>query len=554
MKPDSEEMSIDPSSEIIAPPLPEKEKEAKEVSSQGTVHGSAQPSAKYAAWFAEFEKEPTTEGKLRLGMDFMRTTLSQGETPRFKDFWECRRICLVLFKENIPAKMRTELWGEYVELSNEARRLKEILDEQAAFAIEQIELAILSIEADLEHLSTLVEHTPDIAFPEESVCIKEKQDSYNMIQKELLLLNTLAMRINGMRKEIIKTEMRIRIKNKLLERLSACGDKVFPRRKELIKNISQEFVGDIEQFVQTYFQSDEIKELPLHVLREEIKFLQLLAKILTLNTQAFSVTRQKLSECWDKIKHQEKDRKKEVHQKKQAHRQNFDLVLAQIQAFAEECRGEMTAAVCHARALEISDHMRGVELGRDEVRALKDELAKAKNLVLDREQEKEQQRALKEKEVELKKREKIQALKDELSSLIQRIHEFELDYLSSKREELTKEFDALGMNKIERQVIDRMFKQLKDAVAEKKEKAVLSLSEDDLRSLEQLKLLLKERVERRTEIKSQLEHYRKALGGSGFDFEKAMMYRELIETEKSSLEKIEAAIEELEQKIEEIEG
>jgi DNA repair exonuclease SbcCD ATPase subunit len=312
---------------------------------------------------------------------------------------------------------------------------------------------------------------------------------------------------------------------------------------------------DVEQFVQIYFQTSEIKELPLHVLREEIKFLQLLAKILTLNTQAFTATRQKLSECWDKIKTQEKDRKKEIVQKREAYRQNFDLVIERINVFAEECRApEMTLQTCNARASEISEYMRSVELGRDEVKALKDELFKAKKIILDREQEKEEQRSLKEKEIELKRREKIHALKEELSSLIAHIAEIDMDQLHTKREEIAKEFDQLGLNKIEKQMIDRMFKQLKDAIAEKKERAVMALSEDDLKSLEQLKVLVKERIDRRFEIKAQLEHYRKALGGSGFDFEKAMMYREMIEAEKLSLEKIDSAIEELELKIEEIEG
>lgn len=552
MKDDSEEISNDRSSndliQQVSEVLPESAKEE-------TIKEKKPMSAQYVEWLLLFEQEPSLENKVQLALDFMKVSLSQGETPRFKDFWECRRLCLLLFRENIPVKARAQMWAEYIELSNEARRLKELLDEQATFAIEQIELAIQSIEGDLEHLPVLLEHTADIAFPKESVCLKDKQELYNAVQKELQLLNTLATRINGMRKEIIKTEMRIRIKNKLLERLSTCGDLVFPKRKELIKTISKDFLHDVEQFVQTYFQTDEIKELPLHVLREEIKFLQVFAKILTLNTQAFTATRQKLSECWDKIKTQEKDRKKEVLQKKQAYRQNFDLVMEQINAFAEECRAsEMTSQVCNTRASEISDYMRTVELGRDEVKELKDELFKAKKIIFDREQEKELQRSLKEKDIELKRREKINALKEELSSLLLAFEEFDIDHLHAKREEIFKEFEKLGLNKIEKQMVDRTFKQLKDAIAEKKERAIMALSEDDLKSLEQLKMLLKERIDRRTEIKTQLEQYRKALGGSGFDFEKAMMYRELIEAEKSSLEKIDSAIEELELKIEEIEG
>ena len=173
---------------------------------------------------------------------------------------------------------------------------------------------------------------------------------------------------------------------------------------------------------------------------------------------------------------------------------------------------------------------------------------------MERDKELELERARKEKEVDDKRRERIVNFKEALNTLVQQVENLDLDQLNVQREELAKECDQISINKIEKQMIDRLFKQLKDAAAEKKEKALLSLSEDDLKSLEQLRAHLKERKERRQEIKSQLEQYRKALGGSDFDFEKAMMYRELIESEKSSLDKIEASIEELEEKIEEIES
>lgn len=78
------------------------------------------------------------------------------------------------------------------------------------------------------------------------------------------------------------------------------------------------------------------------------------------------------------------------------------------------------------------------------------------------------------------------------------------------------------------------------------------LSDDDLKALSQLKVVYEERKQRRQEIKTQLEHYRKLLGGSGFDFEKAMLYREMIEAERATLDKINASIHEIEEKIEQI--
>ena len=60
----------------------------------------------------QLDQETTAEGKIRLSLDFMRLSLSSSGTPRFKDFWEGRRLCLPLFKENIPQKMRSQALGQ----------------------------------------------------------------------------------------------------------------------------------------------------------------------------------------------------------------------------------------------------------------------------------------------------------------------------------------------------------------------------------------------------------------------------------------------------------
>jgi len=529
---------------------------------ENTVQGeseavSAETGKAKGSLFADFaeqlEKETSPEEKVRLSIDFMRTALSQGETPRFKDFWEARKLCLPLFKENIPAKARSELWGAYVELSAEAKRLKEILDEQSAFAVEQIELAIQALERDLAHREELLtsQQAPVEVIAE---ALKRKRDLYTQIQRELQVLNTLAMRINGMRKEVVKTEMRIRIKNKLLERLSLCGDQVFPRRKELIKQVSDEFMGDVEKFIAENFQDEEFKEVPLYVLREEIKELQAMAKVLTLHTEAFTTTRLKLSQAWDKLKNKERERKKETQVKRQAFKQNFDLVMEKIKPFAEACAAGLSLEECNRQATELLDHMRTVELGREEVRILKEEIFKAKRVPLERAREVEAERQKKERAAEVEKREKINAFKEELSALLSQGESLDADTLLSRRDALRGQFDEIPFVKAEKQMIERQFKQLKDLLDEKRQKALLSLSEEDTKAVEELKAVLQERKARRQEIKNQLEYYRKLLGGSGFDFEKAMSYREQIEEEKSQLEKVDASIEEIEERIAEIEG
>jgi hypothetical protein len=505
------------------------------------------------AFTAQLGSEPSAENKIRLSIEFMRTALSASGTPRFRDFWQARRLCLPLFKENLNGKVRVTLWEAYVELSAEARRLKEILDEQSAFAVEQIELAISALERDLEQYPQLLEGLDALQLPRDCISLQKKRKMYEMLQRELHLLSTLASRVNGLRKEVLKTEMRIRTKNKLFERLSACGDQTFPKRKELIKQISSEFLTDVEQFIQEHFQQENPSGPPLYALREEIKVLQSVAKTLTLNTHTFTQTRLKLSACWDSLKEKEKERKKELSLQKVAFKQNFDACLEKITAFAELCKGEISSDEATRQYNEISAHMKTVELGREELRDLKDALQKARRVVSDRERLKEEEKLRREKESELALRAKINLLKQDLQELFQKAEKEEAETILHARDALWETFGTLSTSKTEKQIIERLFKQIKDRVNEKKEKTLMALSEADLQSLEKLKALLEELKERRSEVKTQLEGYRKAIGGSGFDFEKAMHYRELIESEKLSLDKINASIYEIEDKIRPIE-
>lgn len=497
----------------------------------------------------QFDAEQEPERRVRLAIDFMRTALAQPQSPHFKDFWEARRLCLPLFKENLNAKSRTLLWAEYIEISAEARHLKEILDEQSAFAVEQIELAIDALEKEMANYDVLLQQFPPIAFPEACQVLQKKCPFYNNVQRELNFLNTFASRINSMRKEIIKTEMRIRHKNKFFEKLSLVGDRIFPKRKDLIKQVSDEFVNDVTRFIHVHFVEEEHDDTPLFVLREDIKTLQSFAKILTLNTQAFSDTRLQLSECWDKLKEREKDRKKEMTAKKLVFKQNYDLVIEKIRVLAEKCLGEALPEEEKKLVDEILEFMRSVELGREEVKALHEEIFKAREPLLHKQKEEERKRQEEVKEVERIKKAKSDALKAKILGAVQEAEDVAYEQLIVLREDLLKDCEQLGLSKGEKPQFDKLFKQLKEKIEEKREKTLLNLSEADQQAFQQLKSFLEEKKQERLEIKSTLENCRKVIGGSGFDFEKAMHMREVMENEKARLDKVNASIEELEEKI-----
>lgn len=506
------------------------------------------PNPHLDAFVNELDKHTDAHTKLQMTLDFMEHSLSQTGTPHFKSFWDARNICLELFKESISPNVRGVQWAKYSELSKEARRLKALFDEQSAFAAEQIEIAIKALEDDIENFSDNLAKISSPGLENQSQILKDKNAFYQNIQNQLNLLNTQAARINALRKELIRTEMRVRQKNKFFQRLSTAGDHVFPKRKDLIKEISDSFINDVNDFITSYF-TQEINE-DLFFLREEIKALQGIAKVLTLNTHSFTHTRLKLSECWDKIKGVEKEKKKERAQQKASFKQNVDLVLEKISAFSQNfALGELSLADANKKIEEITAFMRSVELGRDEVRYLRDEVTKARQPLTDKMSALENERHAQEAEKARLKRKHFDDTKLEIETLFATSEELDVEKLTAERSLLIEKIQASSFTKTDKNELERLLKPLRDVIVEKTEQALMALSDDDKQSLQQLKELLKQRKARRQESKNQLEIFRKSNGASGFDFEQAMSYNVQLTTEKERLEKINDGIREIEEKI-----
>lgn len=497
--------------------------------------------SQFDTFLAFFNAQGDAEAKLQLAIAFMETSLAEGGMPNFRRFWEARRLCLPLFREAIAPPVRSQLWERYSELSKEARRLKDMLDEQSSFAVEQIEIAIKALEGDIEKIDAQISHSgmPDFAVPHS---LQNRQAFYRDLQRQLNMLNVRATRIHAMRKELIKTEMRVRNKNQFFQRLSAAGDLIFPRRNQMIKELSDQFSGDVDKFIEANFGESASQE-PLHLLREEIKAWQSLAKALTLNTQSFTKTRTRLSECWDKIKEEDKERKKERSQQRAALKQNLEAVLGQIQAMKEEfLQGGVSTSAAYQKIDAIL-----APLQREEIRYLRDDLQAVRQLIQGKAAAEEASRQEQERERDRQRRERVTALKDQAAALVKEHQPYSAEQMEQERDKLQEQIDAATITKGEKQEIERILRPLRDLITEKKESALLLLSDDDRQSLQQLKGVLNQRRERRREIKDQLDLSRKIAGSSGLDFEQAMNYSNQIQEEKERLEKAEQGIVEIEE-------
>ena len=498
----------------------------------------------------DIAKVALPEEKIRFCLDQMRLNLSQDTTPHFREFWEIRKYCLPFFKENISSFVRSSLWKEFIDLTEESRRLKVILDEQASFTTEQIDLAIAGLEKEISEYDKVIEKTQKLKLPKTSKTLLADLDKLADIQLEVNLLSTIIQRVNDLRKELISTEMRVRFKNKFFKRLNSLGDFLFPKRKLLIQKLSEIFLDAVKKFHANHLQSDSIK-MPFFAFRDEIKSIQAVSKMLTLSNKTFGEARTLLSSCWDKVRELESEKRKEFEEKKEVFEENKIKVIEKIDETVQKSENYSYSQI-DKEIEEILRFMRTVELGREEVKYLKERLQKIKAPFEEEKKKADELRLKLEKEAQEKKRKELADIKSEI------VGAFELndsESISQKIEDFEKRVSDFKLTKYERQMLEKDLKPLKDYQSEIKEKELLaSLSDDEIKSLEKLKSLLGERKNRKKTIKNQLEAYRKELGGSGFDFEKAMMVRDLIDGEKLRLGKAEEGIIEIEDKISEIEG
>ncbi len=504
-------------------------------------------------WIASLEECTLPEEKIRSMIEAMQSRVDENGSPKFREFWEIRNLCLPLFKGIPPSLLRTELWQQYVDLSVKARRLKVVLEEKSSFAYEQMDLAIASLEQDLGNYAEKTLQMPELDSYVTLEPLSAKRDQYSNLYKEMHLLNVFAAKVNALRKEAIKTDMRVRNKHKLFERLSACGNQIFPKRKELIKKMSHMFTQDVLLFAETYFPVEKKPSIALYSLQEEIKILQQLAKKLTLNTQAFTEVRKTLSQHWDQLKLREKEKKQEFVQRKQQQQQSHEQALEKVLEFEGFCKESASLPLIQSKFEEIFTQIKALpDLSRDSERHCKERMIACKKPFEELEKQQRLEVGKLEREQKALRLQKFQELQSEIQKALEEGERNSFDALVVLQESIEGKIKNLVVLKTEKMVLDRLMRAFKDLLLEAKRRSFGSHLDQE--KYAELQALLQDKKARRQEVKEQIQVYRKALGGSGLDFEKSMMYQEWMESEKEVLEKMNASITELEEKIEQIEG
>ena len=479
------------------------------------------------AFSQELSQIPSIEAQITFSLEQMEKALENN--ANLKLFWSIRKHCLPLFQQVENSGQRADLWSRYIDLTKEGRRVRSLQDEEGAFVIGQIELAISCLENDVANfvnedpISVQQEELPACL---EIQTLEKRREFYQKLHLSLVWLSNFSTRIIDLRKELMNVGMRMRLKSKFFQRLSALGNQVFPKRKELIEQVSAAFAEDVECFV---------------------------AKYLAISSDIFSSTRLQLSKCWDQLKGLEKEIRQEQSRLKVVSTENSKEVrerLSQLSQLLEEGKD----LVKLRKELDgISKRMRSLDLTHEDVVALKGELQG----VFDKLKEKQE---IEDKRLQEQAARNRQIQQEAIKELNEKIEAFSEKCLSGNitnesrsewgelKHKLTK---ATYLTASEKFPLENRLNAILQYIISFLEEQLLSSAHAD-EKLVHMRQVLAQRQERRKELKHKLEYDKKLLGSSGLDFDLAMQYSALVEQDKRALEELDEAIVELKQQIQQL--
>lgn len=498
----------------------------------------------------------SVEEKIVFALEQMESLLKNADqSSDLKLFWSVRKFCLPLFQQMGDPVQRASLWGRYTELTREGRHLKILQDEEGAFLVGQIELAISCLESDVNDFFVKTEKE-EIAKEDRAALeiqsLAAHKDFYLSTHADLRWLSSFSSKIINLRKELMNMSMRMRLKSQFFQKLSVLGNKVFPRRKELTEQVSELFAQDVDAFVEKYFAkaSRESLKKTVFFLRKEIKRLQQAAKYLAISSSVFSSTRLRLSQCWDQLKGLEKEIRQEQSRLAAASAENVKKVqerLDQVEALLQE---NAEIQKIRKEIEEISKQIRGLSLVHDDVVLVKGRIQTLLGQIREREAVAEKEKKEQQAKAEQARAEAIQALEDEVQRFCESCKEGELLEGSKERcqelKEAVKKMAHLPYSK--KVALDNQINAAQRSILQRMEEQMLACPDAKEKVLN-MRQVLEQRMLRRKELKAKLECDKKLLGGSGLDFDRALQYSAMVEEDRRALEELDAAIIELKKQI-----
>ncbi len=462
----------------------------------------------------ESVKELQAAEKIESALCFMKKALLE-TPPRLRDFWEVKETCYSLLKGELRPEKKRPLWREYQEVIEEAKSVKARLEEQALFSIEQVNLALDAMDCRLllgkasgqKKLSVSKSIQP---------FLKNKIEVYAQAQQQVTFLDALIHRLSTLKGEVLQASTRSRGKTLVLDRMAALGDTLYPARKQAIDKVSALFLEDVLFYAENRFPKGEEVPIspPLFRLRDQIRGLQALSKQLTLSAKAFQAGRAQLNQLWKQVETWNKMRLADLKKKAPELQENFDIKKGEVTAFCDEIKQLSDVGEIQKKTQEMLFAIKKTELDPAKGAALREQVEQTSQKI-------------------------IQANKDKIAR--------ETEKQRTRIEETLSLCETIIKNSATHQELETFVKEAPTCLKELK----MSLSEAMVLKTAYFKALCSAQLpsnhqsleQLREEVKKHVEVLRKEAGGSGFNFELAMLYDNLLDQSKAILDTVVAQLE-----------
>lgn len=467
-------------------------------------------------YIQSLNEKSSPEEKIALMLTYMQAQLSHGDINNLSRFWKMREFCLEQFKQTLSPVKRFHLWKDYRKTMDEIIKLKAVLDEKQSYNKEQIEEAIRSTVDGLKNLDSQIEKTLDIEIPSNIEFLAKNAKEYQDFQKEVSLYNGYTSRINSLKKELLNLDISFKDKKPLLTQIYVLSDQVFPKRRELLTQISVLYKNDINSYLKSIFDKSDLKE-PYFTYKEQIKSLQNFSKVISLNVTSFSEIRETLSQAWDKIKVLEQEKRTQKEAFKKSCTENETKILELIKELSEK-KSKLPRKDFDREVNQIETSIKRAELFKSVKNKLTDSLEDTLDELLPK--------------AKVKQEDNTQAKIEEYFLLIKdKVNYWDYFALASEYKRLKDLIDNSSvmeskLTAFERELFSIKEKLLQKLIEEIQEGIETEEINQELKSFKQ-------------SVVADMESFKKKLNSSNQSIEKAMLYNELLMRSKKHLKQLE---------------
>lgn len=328
------------------------------------------------AFLEKLSQCPSPEERITLSLSYMSHSLFRDKVPYFKGFWQAKEKAFENLKETSDASPL--LWAQYKELCEEFHRVKIVIDEQASFAAEQIELALLSFKPYVDKILQGDEVAP---YSLKHLPGHGDRTALEKAQGTFLAIHSLIEQLAALRQEVLQSTMKARLKNRLTAEINSLIEQILPLRKEQKATVTALFIAFVRQFKESYFDDKTGKlksnRVPLIQLQREVKTLQAMAKELSITGEGFKKSRQILTPCWNTLRCAHDDYKKKQIEQKAAVEQKRKEVESRLTEFKQAVDNQqVNAANNEEKRHLLFQQFKNMGLSRDEMTFAQNEVRK----------------------------------------------------------------------------------------------------------------------------------------------------------------------------------